>query len=184
MAQNIPRPEHPRPDSQREKWINLNGDWDFSFDENNEGIKNSWFKPNKIKFEKSITVPFCIESRASGIGKIDFKGAAWYKRIFTVPAEWKNDQVWLHFGAVDWQCSIWVNGKKAGDHAGGYSSFSFNVTSYLKPGANTVAVRIFDETNREQQQKSWPLCSRYSSSRVDTVSEKTHSHTGTFPEHR
>ena len=139
----VPRPEHPQPQFQREAWQNLNGTWEFEFDDANAGVDGDWASGTR-KFSRAITVPFCFESRRSGIGDTSFHPWIWYRRAFTVPSGWKGKRVLLHFGAVDYQATVWVNGKLAGRHEGGSTPFVFDVTPLLKPGANGLTVRAFD----------------------------------------
>jgi hypothetical protein len=148
-AAEIPRPEHPRPDAMRAHWANLNGDWQFGFDPGDLGRKQEWFLPNAPQFDKTITVPFGWESELSGIHRTDYKGVAWYRRTFSVPADFpKNERVWLHFGAVDWRADVWVNGHHVAEHEGGYTPFSADITDALKPGEPAlVVVRAFDPTD-------------------------------------
>jgi beta-galactosidase/beta-glucuronidase len=138
-----PRPEFPEPQFQREQWQNLNGSWEFEFDDANAGLDADWAAGNR-KFSRTITVPFCFESKASGIGDTSFHPWVWYRRPITIPAEWKGRHVLLHFGAVDYRAMVWVNGKLAGSHEGGNVPFAFDVTPLLKPGANMVTVRAED----------------------------------------
>ncbi len=136
----IPRAEYPRPQFQREQWLNLNGQWEFEFDDANAGLDENWAS-NAKKFGRSILVPFCFESASSGIADTSFHPWVWYRRTFTVPPEWKGQRVLLHFGAVNYWATVWVNGKLAGRHEGGSTPFSFDVTKLLGAGANTVTVR-------------------------------------------
>lgn len=142
-ADQIPRPEYPRPQFQREQWLNLNGQWEFEFDDGNVGLKENWASGNR-KLSRNITVPFCFESRLSGIGDTSFHPWAWYRRTFTVPDSWRGKRVLLNFGAVDYRAMVWVNGHYAGGHEGGSTPFSFDVTNFLKPGSNVVTVRVED----------------------------------------
>ena len=147
----IPRPEHPRPDAARPHWANLNGTWQFRFDPKDEGVKQGWPQPGVAGFDRSIVVPFGWESELSGIRELKGPKVAWYRREFTVPADFpKTDRVVLHFGAVDWRADVWVNGKKVAEHEGGYSPFSVDVTDSVTQGkAATLVVRAFDPTDPE-----------------------------------
>lgn len=142
-AQEIPRPEHPQPQFQREQWLTLNGSWDFEFDDADRGLAEDWAAGAK-KFSKRIVVPFAFETKKSGIGDTSFHPVVWYRRTFDIPAAWGNKRVLLNFGAVDYQARVWVNGKAAGEHEGGSTPFRFDITPFLKSGANTVAVRAWD----------------------------------------
>jgi len=142
-AQEIPRPEYPQPQFQRGEWQSLNGKWEFEFDDANAGLDANWAISMK-KFSRSIVVPYCFESKLSGIGDTSFHPWIWYRRTFTVPADWKNKRVLLNFGAVDYRARVWVNNQVVGDHEGGSVPFKFDITPHVKPGRNTVTVRIED----------------------------------------
>jgi beta-galactosidase/beta-glucuronidase len=147
-AAAIPRPEYPQPQFQRTPWLSLNGAWEFEFDDANAGLDADWASAGR-KFTRNITVPYCFESRLSGIGDTSFHPWMWYRRSVTVPAEWKGRRVLLHFGAVNYWSMVWVNGKLAGSHEGGNTPFTFDVTPLLQPGANSIAVRAhFPPTDR------------------------------------
>jgi beta-galactosidase/beta-glucuronidase len=139
----VPRPEFPQPQFQREEWLNLNGRWQFEFDDANVGLAEDWARGTR-RFGREITVPYCFESRLSGIGDTSFHPWVWYRRSFSVPAAWKGRRVLLKFGAVDYRAMVWVNGRLAGSHEGGHTPFSLDVTDLLKAGANSVAVRAED----------------------------------------
>lgn len=143
FGQSIPRPEYPEPQFQRERWENLNGRWEFDFDDSNAGLREHWESAQR-KFSRSILVPFCFESRSSGIGDTSFHPWAWYRRGFTIPEAWRGHRVLLHFGAVDYHAMVWVNGQMTGEHEGGNVPFQFDITNLLKPGANMVTVRAED----------------------------------------
>lgn len=144
MAQHpIPRPEYPRPQMVRDAFLNLNGTWDFSFDFSNSGIDRKY--QLEENFERTITVPFCPESKLSGIGFTDFIPALWYKRTFTLPEEALNGHVLLHFGAVDYRCKVWVNDVECGGHQGGYTSFAIDITEAAKAGENKVVLWAEDD---------------------------------------
>ncbi|NKB66824.1 MAG: beta-glucuronidase [Candidatus Latescibacteria bacterium] len=145
-----PRPEHPRPQFQRSNWINLNGTWDFAFDWGDSGAEAGWSE-DPSGFDRQIEVPFCPESRLSGIGYTDFIPAVWYSRNFSVPDEWTGQRVVLHFGAVDYHCRVWVNGQLAGDHLGGSSSFSFDITDLVQEGCNQLVVNARDDSRSGEQ---------------------------------
>jgi beta-galactosidase/beta-glucuronidase len=147
-AAAIPRPEYPQPQFQRERWLSLNGAWEFEFDDANAGLDADWASASR-KFSRNITVPYCFESRLSGIGDTSFHPWIWYRRAVTLPAEWKGQRVLLHFGAVNYWSMVWVNGKLAGSHEGGHTPFTFDVTPLLQPGANVLTVRAhFPPTDR------------------------------------
>src|SRR5512140_3390075 len=140
----VPRSDYPQPQFQRELWMNLNGAWEFEFDDANVGAKQNW-PDGSHKFSKSITVPYCFESKLSGIGDPAFHPYVWYRRSFAVSAEWRSKRVLLHFGAVDYEARVWLNGKFAGSHRGGQTPFSLDVTDLLNPGENSIMVRAEDQ---------------------------------------
>ena len=140
---DVPRPEYPRPDMMRQEWANLNGWWEFAFDFSNSGEARGL--PSGKGFGKKILVPFSPESELSGIGFPDFMTAVWYKRDFEIPPEWKGRRILLHFEAVDYRATVWVNGKKVGSHEGGYTPFSFDITEYLQEGNNLLVVKAYDK---------------------------------------
>lgn len=137
-------PEYPRPIMERDNWHNLNGMWDYAVLPIGKEMPQT--------FDGKILVPFAIESSLSGVQKeLGAKNELWYHREFTVPASWKSDRVLLHFGAVDWKADVWVNDVKVGQHTGGYTPFSFDVTSALKKGSNKLIVRVWDPTDEGYQ---------------------------------
>ncbi|MBR3781197.1 MAG: beta-galactosidase [Clostridia bacterium] len=140
---NIPRPEHPDPQCERASWLNLNGEWDFEFDFGNSKKESGII--DREKWETKIVVPFCPESKLSGIEHTDFIPAVWYRRTFEITAEQLKGNVLLHFGAVDYETTVYVNEKKAGYHKGGYASFKFDITEYLTEGENVIIVNAVDD---------------------------------------
>ena len=156
----IPRPEYPRPQLGRDAFLNLNGPWEFSFDFSNSGkARNYQLEPH---FDRTITVPFCPESVLSGIGFTDFIPAVWYKRSFTLPEEALKGRVLLHFGAVDYRCTVWVNDVECGGHQGGYTPFTLDVTDAAKAGENKVVLWAEDDV-RSQKQPGGKQCSEFRS---------------------
>ncbi len=141
---SLPRPEYPRPQFVRDEWLNLNGEWDYAFDPGDSGVERGWgtdgFRP-----DGKIVVPFCPECDLSAIGHRDFIAAIWYRREFAIPSEWSGRRVRLNFGAVDYECLVWVNGVPVGRHAGGSGSFGFDVTGALRDGPNEVVVGARDD---------------------------------------
>ncbi len=113
--QSIPRPEHPKPQFQRDHWVNLNGSWKFKMDAGISGKERGWHK-DPSEFDQTINVPFPMESKLSGIEFKDFMPAVWYHRTFELPADWDEELVFLHFGAVDYDCEVWVNGIRGVDN--------------------------------------------------------------------
>ena len=143
--------EYPRPIMERTAWKNLNGLWSYAVKPKGEAQPTKW--------DGEILVPFCIESSLSGVGKtLGDMNELWYNRTFTVPAQWKKQNVLLHFGAVDWKADVWVNDVKVGSHTGGYVPFSFDITQALKAGENTLTVRVWDPTDRGYQPRGKQVC--------------------------
>ncbi|QEC51237.1 glycosyl hydrolase family 2 [Anseongella ginsenosidimutans] len=136
-----PLPEYPRPQMVRENWANLNGLWDYA-------IKASGAEA-PAEYDGKILVPFAVESALSGVAKrVGKDNDLWYRTSFTVPRSMRKQQVLLHFGAVDWQAEVFVNGKKAGEHKGGYDPFSFDITELLDGrGEQELLVKVWDPTN-------------------------------------
>ena len=159
MIMNIPRCEHPKPQFCRNNWLNLNGTWDFEIDNSNSGEARGLAKVD-AKLNSKILVPFCPESKLSGLEHIDFMSAVWYQRTVSVTKEQLAGRVVMHFGAVDYECTLFVNGQKAGTHKGGYISFSFDITAYLIEGENVLTVRAVDDT-RNSYVPSGKQCERY-----------------------
>lgn len=139
----IPRPEHPRPDRIRREWLNLNGEWEFKFDPGVSGFERNW--QAGTSFDMKIVVPFCMESPLSGIGHKDFMPAVWYRRTFSIPASWKGGRVLFHIGACDFFTRVFINGECAGEHHGGYTPVSLDITSALRRGRNTVVIEARDD---------------------------------------
>jgi beta-galactosidase/beta-glucuronidase len=138
-------PQYPRPQLEREEWRNLNGLWDYALTARDARQPDA--------FAGQILVPFPIESALSGVMKhVTEKDRIWYRRTFFVPQRWSGQRVFLHFGAVDFETTVRVNGKRIGDHRGGYDSFSFDVTDALKPGgSNELVVSVWDPTDAGTQ---------------------------------
>ena len=145
----IPRPEHPIPQMERANWQNLNGEWNFAIDHGKSGVDRKWYE--KTEFDQKIIVPFCPESELSGIEYKDFMAAVWYQRFIDITKEQLEGCVRLHFGAVDYECHVYINGKEAGVHKGGYSSFVFDITEYLTEGKNNLVVYAIDDTRSPLQ---------------------------------
>ena len=139
----IPRQEYPRPQFVRQNWYNLNGQWQFEMDQGCSGEVRG-LQNEGVALSGSITVPFCPESKLSGIGYTDFIYGVWYKR--TVTLEKLSGKTLLHFGAVDYHCRAFVNGQFVGEHKGGYVSFAFDITKALRVGENEITVFAQDDT--------------------------------------
>lgn len=136
----IPRAEHPRPHFYRESWENLNGTWEFELDPGRSGVDRRLFEAER--FSRTITVPFCPESELSGVGEKDFLNAVWYRKKVEIHKD--GSRVLLHFGAVDYLCRVWVNGREAGSHRGGYASFTLDITQLAADGENVITVYAED----------------------------------------
>jgi len=145
----VPRPEYPRPQLRRDQWVNLNGPWRFAFDDDDRGIDEGWAVTSGSElttsaFDREIFVPFCPQSDLSGIGDPAFHDVLWYARTFPRPTRRKRDRVILHFGAVDYRATVWVNGQLVGRHEGGHTPFHLDVTAAADLDENVVVVRAED----------------------------------------
>lgn len=129
---------HPRPRVQRADWHDLNGDWQFAYDDADEGLLARW-QDDPSRFDRRITVPFPPESEMSGINDKSFHPVLWYRRSFSVAAQ-PGARMLLHFGAVDYRARVWVNGDLVASHEGGHVPFSADITASLKPDAEQVVV--------------------------------------------
>lgn len=148
---NIPRAEHPNPQWERETWKNLNGPWEFEFDFGCSAVERRLWE--KERFDREILVPFCPESRLSGIGYTDFINGVAYRKNFELSQEELSGRVLLHFGAVDYEASVYINGTLVGSHKGGYTSFCFDITKHVAPGPNTLFVAVKDDVRSGLQPK-------------------------------
>jgi beta-galactosidase/beta-glucuronidase len=152
LTGELPRPEYPRPQFCRSEWTNLNGEWAFAFDDEDAGIAQGWhripaenLRSGGSPFDRRITVPFCYQSRLSGIGDTSFHDVVWYARTFTPPPpDVENQRLLLHFGAVDYRAAVWVNGTQVASHEGGHTPFCADVTPMVREGENVVVVRAED----------------------------------------
>ncbi|MGX7133058.1 MULTISPECIES: glycoside hydrolase family 2 protein [Enterococcus] len=142
------RNEYPRPQFVRENWLSLNGQWAFAFDDENLGKREKWFSES-IEFNQKIQVPFVYQAKLSGINSQEIHDIVWYKKEF----EWsvkKNSRCLLHFGAVDYQAEVYVNGLLAGVHVGGHTSFTLDITDLVKDSDNQLTVRVEDFHDSEE----------------------------------
>lgn len=139
----VPLAAYPRPQLSRQQWLCLNGQWDYLGGRNAPGALNPHHAAAFSSAHEKILVPYCPESYLSGIRRKQ-ETNMWYRRTITIPAAWKGKQVILHFGAVDHDATVFVNGQKAGTHAGGYDAFEFNITPFLREGADTIVVAAHD----------------------------------------
>ena len=140
----VPRAEYPRPQFERTDWINLNGEWTCSFDFSGTGLEREFYKSKG--FDKTITVPFCPESRLSGIAYTDFIEHFWYQRNISIPQDWDGKNILLNFGAVYYKSEVYIDGVLANRHFGGTSSFSVDITSLVKPG-QTHSLVVYAESD-------------------------------------
>jgi beta-galactosidase/beta-glucuronidase len=150
VGEALPRPEYPRPQFRREDWTNLNGEWHFAFDDQDTGIARGWQNPTpdgldsgEAPFDRKIIVPFCYQSKLSGIGETAFHDVVWYARTFERVPD-REGRLLLHFGAVDYRATVWVNGVQVAFHEGGHTPFSADVSRVLIEGSNVVVVRAED----------------------------------------
>ena len=143
---DLPLPEYPRPQMVRENWVNLNGFFEYAVtDESTEWCEN---------YDGEIRVPFAIESCLSGVCKrISKKDRLWYRKKITLPEEFKGKRTLLHFGAVDWECKVYVNKKHVGGHIGGYCPFTIDITDALTDGENELVVWVYDPTDEAWQNR-------------------------------
>ena len=139
-----PLPEYPRPTLVRPAWQNLNGHWNYAI--------RPADAPQPELFDGKILVPYPLESSLSGVQRrLAENEVLWYERRFTVPAEWRQGALLLHFGAVDWEADVYLNGIRVGGHKGGYTAFSIDIAPFLTRGEQTLAVRVTDPTDRGTQ---------------------------------
>jgi len=150
MSDTPPRPEHPRPQLVRDTWVNLNGPWTFRLDPGKSGVAQGWAA--STGFDREITVPFCPESRLSGVGHTDFIEAMWYHRKLDIPAGWAGKAVLLHFGAVDHEAEVFLDGRRVGAHVGGCVGFTVDLSAHARPGGtHDLVVRVADDTRSGDQ---------------------------------
>ncbi|GJF22617.1 glycoside hydrolase family 2 protein [Streptomyces sp. HO565] len=144
---SVPRPEYPRPQFVRRDWLNLNGTWQFETDQGDSGLERGLLDR---ALTGEIIVPFAPESELSGVGDTDFLEAVWYRRRFTPPTEWAGRRVLLHFGAVDHDTTVWVNGTEVVRHRGGFTPFTADLGD-LAPGREVeITVRARDPKSGPQ----------------------------------
>ncbi|MDX2246895.1 MAG: glycoside hydrolase family 2 TIM barrel-domain containing protein [Bacteroidia bacterium] len=145
FSQNIPLPEHPRPDYERPLWMNLNGAWGFAFDSTGTGEEKGWQKGQTV-FPLAISVPFPWGSELSGVA--DKADIGWYQREVKIPDAWRGKKIFLTIGASDWLTKVWLDGQLLGEHTGGYTPFSFELTPYIRWGQTQKLVVMADDARR------------------------------------
>ena len=138
MSTTMPRGEYPRPQFQRDDWQCLNGEWEFEIDRADTGLERGLLKQ---PLQDRIRVPFCPESSLSGIGETDFMNAVWYRRQATIPATWVGKRILLHSQAVDYETTVWVNGREAGRHRGGFTPFTCDLGDMAAAG-DTIEITV------------------------------------------
>lgn len=146
---NIYRTEYPRPQLVRSEWINLNGEWDFEIDNTLIGTAREYYKRDSLN--QKINVPFCPESKLSGVEESEFMNCVWYRKNIDIPESWSGKHIILNFGAVDYHTIVYVNGEYVGEHKGGYSSFCFDITNKLKTDNNYITVCAIDDVRDKTQ---------------------------------
>ncbi len=145
---SMPRSEYPRPQFVRDDWLCLNGQWQFEIDLSDTGKERGLVT---AELAGEITVPFCPESELSGVGETDFLNAVWYRREIEVPAEWKGKRTLLHFQAVDYDATVWVNGEEVYRHRGGWAGFTVDLGGKVAAGETfTLVLRARDNTRNNQ----------------------------------
>ena len=145
---SIPRPEYPRPQFARNDWLCLNGTWQFEIDQGDSGLERGLLtRP----LADRITVPFCPESKLSGVENHDFIEAVWYRREVDLPSQWSGRRVLLHFQAVDYDATVWVNGQEVGRHRGGFSPFTCDLGAVAAPGERVEIVVRARDNHRDPQ---------------------------------
>jgi beta-galactosidase/beta-glucuronidase len=147
-AKPLPRNEYPRPQFVRRDWTNLNGEWEFEFDDELVGLKEHWFDGRALS--KRITVPFAYQTSLSGLNDKSIHECVWYARTFEVGAKRTVSDLLLNFGAVDYEAMVWINGKEVGSHQGGHVPFQFEIAPFVNEGENRLTVRVEDRQDLHQ----------------------------------
>jgi beta-galactosidase/beta-glucuronidase len=128
--------------------LNLNGEWEFAFDDADQGMRDGWQDGRSL--DKRIVVPFPYQCELSGINDKGVHEVVWYARSFDLPPEWRGRDVLLHFGAVDYRTTVWVNGQEVGHNQGGHIPFWFDIAPYIRDGENRLTLRVEDRQDPEQ----------------------------------
>lgn len=161
------RAEYPRPQFVRDEWMNLNGTWEFEIDQSKSGMDRELYKADGLK--DSIIVPFCPESKLSGVGFTDFMNCVWYRKEIEFSQEWiqglveREEKVILHCGAIDYKATIYVNGKEVGSHIGGYISFFMDITKYIDVKAKNVITICAEDDVRSKEQPAGKQSAKHGS---------------------
>ena len=151
---NISR--HPNPIFSRNDWLDLNGDWQFDFDKENVGLEQKWQTYDSLPMK--IRVPYVYQSELSGIATKEFCNAVWYKTKIRLPDSFRDKRLILHFGAVDYEATVWINGQKVCEHKGGYTSFQADITSYVDwTSDNDLTLRAYDDVYNARQSRGKQL---------------------------
>ena len=146
---------YPRPQLRRDSWISLNGQWEFAFDPD-----AAWRTPDDVVWTERIRVPFAPEAPASGLGHTGFLRACWYRTTVVLDAPSDGSRWLLHFGAVDYVATVWVNGVRLGSHEGGYTPFSFDVTGLGVRDVYEIVVQAEDDPHdlgKPRGKQEWQL---------------------------
>ncbi len=146
---------YPRPQLQRDTWWSLNGRWEFAIDP-----EGQWGEPDEVAWQRHIEVPFAPEAPLSGVGDTSFIRTCWYRNRWELPPYGDGERWVLHFGAVDWRATVWINGVYAGEHEGGYTPFSFDITDLLFAAECEIVVRAEDDPHdlaKPRGKQDWQL---------------------------
>lgn len=146
---------YPRPQLRRDTWCSLNGQWEFAADP-----EGQWREPAEVSWQRHIEVPFAPEAPLSGIGDTSFVRACWYRNRWELPPHAAGERWLLHFGAIDWRATVWINGVCAGEHEGGYTPFSFDITDLLRASSCEITVRAEDDPHdlaKPRGKQDWQL---------------------------
>ena len=142
FGEDLPRPEYPRPHLVRPRWLNLNGTWEFAFDDDDRGRRAGWESGRELPLR--ILVPFTFESALSGIGERTAHPVVWYRRELAIPGDLLEERLLLHIGACDFATTVWINGRFAGSHRGGYAPICCEIRDLARAGSNEIVLRVED----------------------------------------